>query len=194
MVRYELYRVRMQSAWYVAAPMRQYNLTKHYQQGCDMRNIQRVILWGLPPSFCTLVQRAGRAAQDLAQLGEAVLIISSVVRKSGIQGHDITSSLEVVVSSREPEDRGEDEVAALEIQGIEVTHGREVVDVRGGGARLASNHDEAIEVPHNRGRKTGRSAHSCNSLEARYLSKYANTPDCRRKVWDEFFLNRRKRE
>ncbi|KAG1882049.1 P-loop containing nucleoside triphosphate hydrolase protein, partial [Suillus tomentosus] len=153
--------------------------------GCDMRNIQRVILWGLPPSFCALVQQAGRAARDLTQLGEAVLIISSVVRKSGIQGYYITSSLE---------DRGEDELVALETQGIEVTHGCEVVDVCGRGARLASNDDETIEVPQNRGRKTGRSAHSCNSLEARYLSKYANTPDCHCKVWDEFFLNRRKRQ
>ena len=31
-------------------------------QGCDMRNIERVVLWGLPPSFCALVQRAGQAA------------------------------------------------------------------------------------------------------------------------------------
>ncbi|KAG1760023.1 hypothetical protein EDD22DRAFT_848815 [Suillus occidentalis] len=30
--------------------------------GCDMQNIQRVILWGLPPSFCALVQWAGCAA------------------------------------------------------------------------------------------------------------------------------------
>ncbi|KIK36560.1 hypothetical protein CY34DRAFT_109475 [Suillus luteus UH-Slu-Lm8-n1] len=99
---------------------------------------------------------------------------SDAVGMSDIQGHDITSSLEVVVFSQEPENRGEDEVAALEIQGIEVTHGREVVDVCDGAARLASNHDEVIEVPHNHGHKTGQSAHSCNSLEARYLSKYSS--------------------
>ncbi|KAG6807500.1 hypothetical protein H0H92_007260, partial [Tricholoma furcatifolium] len=41
--------------------------------GCDMRNISRVILWGMPPSFCALVQRAGRAGRDLSTNAESIL-------------------------------------------------------------------------------------------------------------------------
>lgn len=42
-----------------------------------MRNISRVVLWALPPSFCALVQRAGRAARDFKKLGEAIKLDST---------------------------------------------------------------------------------------------------------------------
>ncbi|TDL13145.1 P-loop containing nucleoside triphosphate hydrolase protein, partial [Rickenella mellea] len=58
--------------------------TEAVGMGCDMRNIDRVVLWGLPPSFCALVQRAGRAARDFSKLGAAILLIPPSVRKKGI--------------------------------------------------------------------------------------------------------------
>lgn len=60
-------------------------------KGCDMRNISRVVLWGLPPSFCALVQRAGRAARDFQMLGEAILIVSSNCIEEGNNGGRRTS-------------------------------------------------------------------------------------------------------
>ncbi|KAG2111943.1 P-loop containing nucleoside triphosphate hydrolase protein [Suillus discolor] len=57
--------------------------TDAVRMGCDMRNIERVILWGMPPSFCALVQRAGRAARDVTKLGEAILIIPVQCAETG---------------------------------------------------------------------------------------------------------------
>ncbi|KAJ6604921.1 P-loop containing nucleoside triphosphate hydrolase protein [Mycena sp. CBHHK59/15] len=57
--------------------------------GCDMRNIERVILWGLPPSFCALVQRAGRATRDFSKLGEAILIVPASVMKNRVSEEEI---------------------------------------------------------------------------------------------------------
>ena len=50
-----------------------------------MRNIERVVAWGLPPSFCALVRRTGRAAKVMATLGEAILIIPAKLLK-GVAG------------------------------------------------------------------------------------------------------------
>ncbi|KAJ7178870.1 P-loop containing nucleoside triphosphate hydrolase protein [Mycena crocata] len=51
--------------------------------GCDMQNIQRVILWKLPPSFCPLAQRSGRAVRDFDALGEAILFVPAKVLTLG---------------------------------------------------------------------------------------------------------------
>ncbi|KAJ7803828.1 P-loop containing nucleoside triphosphate hydrolase protein [Mycena olivaceomarginata] len=121
--------------------------------GCDMRNIERVVLWGLPPSFCALVQRAGRAMQN-------------------------------------PKNRGTEEATDLALQGIEVTTGLEEVSVTGGGIRVSKDSDEEDgepeEVKHKRRKKLSKDA---NSREARFLSRFAVTKKCRRKIWDEFFQN-----
>lgn len=49
-----------------------------------MRNIFRVVLWKLPPSFCALAQRSGRAVRDLDELGEAILFVPAKVLKDGL--------------------------------------------------------------------------------------------------------------
>ena len=54
-----------------------------------MRNILRVILWGLPPSFCALVQRAGRAGRDFSVAAEAILIVTPATMKKGISDAEI---------------------------------------------------------------------------------------------------------
>jgi len=61
-----------------------------------MRNIYRVVLWGLPPSFCTLVQRAGRAGHDLTVLGEAFLIVSESMIKKGLSGPEVETAVNML--------------------------------------------------------------------------------------------------
>ncbi|KAJ7730668.1 P-loop containing nucleoside triphosphate hydrolase protein, partial [Mycena maculata] len=97
--------------------------------GCDMRNIERVILWGLPPSFCSLVQRAGRAARDFSKLGEAILIIVSSVIKNGVSEKEIEVAVGDAAQDAESENRGLDVAAELLEQGIELMSGHEKVVV-----------------------------------------------------------------
>jgi hypothetical protein len=66
-----------------------------------MRNIERVILWGLPPSFCALVQRAGRAAGDFGVLGDAVLIVPPSLIKKGLIVAEIEAAVEQQVVDNE---------------------------------------------------------------------------------------------
>ena len=61
-----------------------------------MRNIKRVVLWELPPSFCALVQRAGRAGRDLSTLGEAILIVQPSVITKGTNASEVEAAIEEV--------------------------------------------------------------------------------------------------
>ena len=74
-------------------------------QGCNMRNVLRVILWDLPPSFCALIQRAGRAVRDMALFGEAILFVSARIIKSGVTLDDVAASIEEAVTLAEAEGR-----------------------------------------------------------------------------------------
>ncbi|KAJ7640072.1 P-loop containing nucleoside triphosphate hydrolase protein [Mycena polygramma] len=158
--------------------------------GCDMRNIERVVLWGLPPSFCALVQRAGRAARDFSKLGEAILIVPSSVIKNGVSEEEINTAVGDAAQDAESENRGLDAAAHLLDQGIELTSGREEVVVAEGGIRAGKDSDEedgeAGTVKHTRRKKQSK---ECNSREAEFLSRFACTKKCRRKIWDLFFDN-----
>ncbi|KAJ7803225.1 P-loop containing nucleoside triphosphate hydrolase protein [Mycena olivaceomarginata] len=158
--------------------------------GCDMRNIERVVLWGLPPSFCALVQRTGRAVRDLTRLGEAILIVPSSVLKNGVTELDVELGINTASKDAESENRGTEEATDLALQGIEVTTGLEEVSVTGGGIRVSKDSDEEDgepeEVKHKRRKKLSKDA---NSREARFLSRFVVTKKCRRKIWDEFFQN-----
>ncbi|KAJ6492720.1 P-loop containing nucleoside triphosphate hydrolase protein [Mycena vitilis] len=138
--------------------------------GCDMRNIERVILWGLPPSFCALVQRAGRATRDFTKLGEAILIVPSSVIKNGVSEEDINTAIGGAAQDAEPENRGLDAAAHLLDQGIELTSAREEVVVAEGGVRAGRDSDEEDGEP-----GTG--------------SRVSITIHMHRKIWDQFFDN-----
>ncbi|KAJ7869594.1 P-loop containing nucleoside triphosphate hydrolase protein [Mycena olivaceomarginata] len=163
--------------------------------GCDMRNIERVILWGLPPSFCALVQRAGRAARDFSTLGEAILVVPPSVIKKGVSEDEIETAVSEAAQDGESENRGLDVVADLLDQGIEITSGHEEVLVGEGGVRAGTGSDdedgEAVEIKHKRRKKMSK---ECNSHEADFLSRYTCTTACRRKVWDLFFQNNSKEQ
>ncbi|KAJ7891045.1 P-loop containing nucleoside triphosphate hydrolase protein, partial [Mycena leptocephala] len=164
---------------------------------CDMRNIEQVILWGLPPSFFSLVQRAGRAARDFSKIGEAILITTTPpwppvppsVIKNGFQGRRLKQQLSNITDG-ESENRGLDVAADLLDQGIELTSGHEWVIVGEGSIRSGKDYDdedgEAAEVKHKRRKKLSK---ECSSREADFLSRFACTTKCRRKIWDLFFNN-----
>jgi superfamily II DNA/RNA helicase len=160
-----------------------------------MRNIERVVLWGLPPSFCSLVQRAGRAARDFEKLGEAILIVPSTVIKNGVSGAEAEAAVDQAATDAESENRGLDTAADLLEQGIEVTSGHEEIAVEDGGVRVSKDSDnednEATEAKHKRRKKMSK---DCNSREADFLSRFACTTKCRRKIWDLFFENNTKCE
>ena len=150
-----------------------------------MLNIKRVVLWELPPSFCALVQRAGRAARDFGTLGEAILIVSPSVLTKGITDIEVETAL--AEAETEAENRGEEELVLLENNGIQL--------VDEGGVRLAgdSEDEEEPEQKEEKKRRRKQTKKNFNSREAKYLSLYACTTQCRRIVWDEFFGNQMKR-
>ena len=105
-------------------------------KGCDMRNIKCVILWGLPPSFWALVQRAGRAACDFIVLGKAIVIAPPSVITKGVSEMEVESALANQVAddhTAEAENWGEEEANILASNGIEVAGGNEMIHVDDGG-------------------------------------------------------------
>jgi ATP-dependent helicase YprA (DUF1998 family) len=173
-----------------------------------MRNIKRVVLWGLPPSFCALVQRAGRAGRDLRTLGEAILIVPPSIVKKGISELEMEQSLQEVqtVAAEEYESCNHDSGVVLPDQdsdyesgpreAVELTSGNEEVLVNDGGVRV-SRESDGEEGDDGHVVKVSRrkiSAKNYNSREARYLTLFICGSKCRRAVWDDFFGNRNKRE
>ncbi|TEB27832.1 P-loop containing nucleoside triphosphate hydrolase protein, partial [Coprinellus micaceus] len=166
--------------------------------GCDFRSVLRVVLWGLPPSFCALAQRAGRAVRDMDMDGEATLFVSQNVYSKGVKEIEIGLSLAEVVADAEAENRGGDIEAVLESQGVDLAEEQEVVSVEEVGVRVSGNADEEEEqadvlpaATTARGRKL-RMKEGYNRREALYLSRFVAGKECRRKVWNDFFGNGRK--
>ena len=159
-------------------------------KGCDMRNIARVVLWGLPPSFCGLVQRAGRTGRDFQTLGEAILIVPASVIKNGTKEAEVEQAVQDAVTENQAENRGDEEHTSLEESGIEVASGNQEVLVNDGGVRVEHDdsepEDETSGKPQRRRKLT---KNDTNSLEARYLTMFACAARCLREIWDEFFKN-----
>ncbi|KII90069.1 hypothetical protein PLICRDRAFT_29206 [Plicaturopsis crispa FD-325 SS-3] len=180
--------------------------------GCDMRNIFRVVLWKLPPSFCALAQRAGRAARDFSKLGEAILLVSAKVLKDGIaeaEAHAVMADL-ALPENQEGAVAEQDGLAdaADDDDGVDVVAGQDVA-VGEGGARL-EHHGEGEDMDDDEGiaptltaaqkkkqkkkrKKKLAQVSASDDLEARTLSEFACTTACRRIVWDNYFVNASKR-
>lgn len=157
-------------------------------QGCDMRNVIRIILWELPTSFCALVQRAGRAARDFSTLGEAILIVPGSLIAKGTTEREVEAAIEEVRAEvgTEAENRGEDEMAVLEGSGIEL--------LDEGGVRIAHGQSEDEDTVPTAGRngRAGQSKTDFNSREVKYLNHFVRTKTCRRTIWNDFFGNSQK--
>src|ERR1700691_4347116 len=130
-----------------------------------MRNITCVVLWGLPPSFCALVQRAGRAGRDFGALGEAILIVPPSVIKNGTKAAEVELAVQEAADDAQAENHGDEEQEVLEQNGIEVTQGNEQVLVNDGGVRVewdSEPEDDPQEKPKHRKKFT---KSDTNSLE-----------------------------
>lgn len=159
-----------------------------------MRNIACVVLWGLPLSFCALVQRAGHAGRNFGTLGEAILIVPSSVIKNGTKKAEVESAVQEAAENAQAENRGEDEQEILEQNRIEVTSSNREVLVNDGGVRAEQDskpEDEPQDRPKCR-KKFSKSG--SNSIEAHYLTLFTCASRCLRVIWDEFFGNTRKHE
>ena len=94
-----------------------------------MRNIQCVILWKLPPSFCALAQRSGRTVWDFDALGEAILFVPAKVLKDRITEEEAQVARQEAAEPQNQE--GDDFVCGLQ-EGLDVVAGQEVVVAEGG--------------------------------------------------------------
>jgi len=98
-----------------------------------MRNITCVVLWGLPPSFCGLTQRAGCTGHDFETLGEAILIVPASVIKNGTKEAEVEQAVQDAVTENQVENHGDEEQTLLEENGIEIASGNQEVLVNDGG-------------------------------------------------------------
>jgi superfamily II DNA helicase RecQ len=152
-------------------------------QGCDLRNIIRIILWGLPPTFCALVQRAGRAARDFATLGETILIVPKSVLKDGVSNEDLNdtvgnAAIDAEALNREPQQQELTETIV------------EILDEEG--IRIVDESDSVEEESIGKVKRTKKLGKDTHIREVRALSAFVTTKDCRRKIWDAFFENDKK--
>lgn len=164
-----------------------------------MRNIKRVVLWGLPPSFCALVQRGGRAGRDFETLGEAILIVSAATIRKGVTEIEVEEAVEAAAEEGPVDDGGD---AKQDVEGpglVEVAAGNEEVLVNEGGIRVSHDSDEEgvdnaaeQEGVGRKSKKRKKASKGYNEREARYLSLYASGKRCRRAIWNEFFGNYKK--
>lgn len=155
-----------------------------------MRNIERVVLWGLPPTFCAFTQRAGRAGRDMASLGEAILIVPpSLVKESATEKAAITAVEEAAINmemlDRTPTD-------------AELNLASEVLDEEG--LRIAADSEMSVsdapeQAPMNAPKKKkgrAKKAQETHIEELRALFEFIRTKECRRLVWNKFFENDKK--
>lgn len=157
--------------------------------------IKTVILWKKPPTFCSLTQRGGRCARNLADLGEVICFVSAAVRKEGV-GCDS----EVILSNITTTNSNEVEGVAGDVEmgeAVEALEGRELVDVAEGGIRVEIGDDT---VPDEEGttqntRTNLYSKHKRSNVsgamvrDAKYLIRFLCTKNCRRIVWNEYYEN-----
>lgn len=163
-----------------------------------MRNIRRVVLWGLPPSFCALVQRAGRAARDFHTLGEAILFVSANIVKEGLKIADAERIVNEVAQVAEAENRDGEEDTPMDLETEvapvgEPSSSGQVLNAEGARVEVGGEQDSEPEnEPKVTTKKSKRTENQANTTEVHFLSLYASGKTCRRKVWNEFFRNGQK--
>lgn len=164
-----------------------------------MRNIKRVILWGVPPSFCALVQRCGRAGRDFDVNAEAILIAQANALKNSVTVDSayVEAAVHAATVAEEAANRNDADTNTLESNGIAVTQGNELVSIDEGGMRISRDIEEDVQdQPGPSGKQTRRkkTPKDFNSREAHYLTLYLSGSRSRRAIWNEFFNNNRKCE
>jgi hypothetical protein len=104
----------------------------------------------MPPSFCALVQRAGRAARDFTVLGEAILIVPASLISKGVSDVEVESTLSNNADneSTEAENRSDEAAELLASNGIQLAQGNKMVHVDDGGVRVAQDSDDEGDGAH----------------------------------------------
>jgi len=163
-----------------------------------MRNIKRVILWGVPPSFCALVQRCGRAGRDFSVNAEAILIAPANAFTKAATDADIGTAVYAATIAEEASNRNDEDDTILEANGVTVAHGNELVSIEEGGIRISRDleDDTATDQPSTSSKQPRRkkTPKDFSSREAHYLALYLQGTRCLRAIWNEFFNNTRKCE
>lgn len=162
-------------------------------EGCDFQNILRVVLWGLPPTFCSLVQRSGRAGRNPDDNAESICIVPKSVMQEDFE--------EAVRETQESVGTNVVEAEALdrELTDQELSQVEEILDGEGIRVPGLSDSDEDQAAPivstskSKQKKKTGRFKDT-NITEIRSLLSYVRTQECRRIPWNKHFKNDTKRE
>jgi hypothetical protein len=158
-----------------------------------MRNIKQVVLWGLPPSFCALVQRAGQAGRDFTTLGEAILIVPASIVKKGIEESEINTAVNDAAMESQAGNCNEEDAEVLFENGIIVAEGNKAIHVDDGGVQvLNDSEDDGVQGAEHKAKRRRKSRNECNKVEAKFLSLFVGGKLCRRRVWDRFFGNHKK--
>lgn len=112
------------------------------------------------------------------------------VIKRGTSELEVASTLDDMEGDTNPkaENLGDKEITVLEQNGIELARGNKQVLVNDGGVRVAHDGDEDEDEHETKTARKKHTSKNFNSTEARFLSLFACTKDCHRKIWDKFFL------
>lgn len=138
------------------------------------------MLWGIPPSFCSLVQRAGRAGRDFTILSEAILISTAASFKKGISEAEVEFAVDMAVEEEEAKNCNESQAEmTMGASGIIMDQGHELVSVEKGGVRISQDSEEGDTVSGTTKNVWQKCAtKEFNSQEARYLSLYISGHKC----------------
>lgn len=146
------------------------------------------MLWGLPPTFCGLVQRVGRAGRNLDKDAEAVIIVPKSILKDGVIDTPIV------------EDAVDNESVVVDVVPESGETTEPVLDVDAEGIRVQEDANKDDEQAHTESASTKPKRRlkvfnpDTNIHETRALLEFVQTSGCRWIPWDKFFKNKEKRE
>ncbi|KAF7360458.1 p-loop containing nucleoside triphosphate hydrolase protein [Mycena venus] len=141
--------------------------------GMDFQRIMRVILWMLPRSFLSLVQKIGRCVRLADLLGEAVLYITS----SAFMRYEI----ELEILKGDIADDADDEDAPE--PPLDLVEGEQM------DRDAAVDADDEANPKAAPKRKSKKAMSAMEARDRRFLLEYVVTTDCRRIPWNKFFGN-----
>lgn len=144
----------------------------------DFKHIQRVVLWGAPRTFSSLVQKIGRTGRDFTQLGEAIVYVTT---KAMVMYSDEVEMLGGdVIPEDEEEDRSVDGGNHVD-RDLLLAEDPELEQ---------SDEDEDVPAPKPCGRvRPKQHKNRLEALDHEYLMRFIATNGCRWLPWNTFFDN-----
>ncbi|KII91475.1 hypothetical protein PLICRDRAFT_696510 [Plicaturopsis crispa FD-325 SS-3] len=151
--------------------------------GQDFRNIKRVGIWGVPKTFCSLVQELGRCERNPALLGEGIVWVTRAFYDKHLKLAD--AGLAGEQSDDDPDDMNGG--SSNSDQGVAEDEGDLPADSRDALPGDADDDDE-VPAPTAPTRK-GKAVSAMAARDAKFLVEFIVTRGCRRVVWNNFFQN-----